>query len=162
MHVRRLQITDGWILYNDIKTPITVHGGDLVFGIDSGGTLGHPLYVGNLNWQNLQFTSKKYVPLPVSLSAKFTVWREGFALEQGIFSVGRSHLDAQAEMSNSGTAAGWNCWTSGKRFANRWCQRAAWMCGARGGGPADSSGAREVIPRRTLRFPTRCFIRTDL
>ena len=100
LHVRRLAIADGWVLYNDTKTPITVHGGDLRFGLDAGGTADRPLYLGNLDWQTFQFTSKRYVPLPVGLSAKFTLWRDGFTLEQGVLSVGRSHLDAQAEMNN--------------------------------------------------------------
>src|SRR5216683_2668346 len=98
LHIRRLLLADGWVLYNDTKTPITVHGGDLKFGLDAGGTLDHPLYLGNLDWQTLQFTSKRYVPLPVGLSAKFTLWRDGFTLEQGVLSAGHSHLDAQAEM----------------------------------------------------------------
>ncbi len=98
LHIRRLVLANGWVLYNDDKTPITVHGGDLRFGLDAGGTLDHPLYLGNLDWQTMQFTSKRYVPLPVGLSAKFTVWRDGFTLEQGVLSAGHSHLDAQAEM----------------------------------------------------------------
>ncbi len=98
LHIRRLLLADGWVLYNDTKTPITVHGGDLKFGLDAGGTLDHPLYLGNLDWQTLQFTSKKFVPLRVSLAAKFTIWRDGFTLEQGMLTAGRSHLDAQAEM----------------------------------------------------------------
>ncbi len=100
LHIRRLLLADGWLLYNDVKTPITVHGGDLRIGLDAGGTLEHPLYLGNLDWQNMQFTSKRYKPLPVGLSAKFTLWRDGFTLEQGIFSAGHSHLDAQAEMNS--------------------------------------------------------------
>jgi translocation and assembly module TamB len=98
LHIRRLLLADGWFLYNDIKTPITVHGGDLRLGLDVGGTPDHPLYLGNLDWQNIQFTSKPYVPLRVGLSAKFTLWRDGFTLEQGVLSAGHSHLDAQAEM----------------------------------------------------------------
>jgi translocation and assembly module TamB len=100
LHIRRLLLAGGWVLYNDIKTPITVHGGDLRLGLDAGGTLEHPLYLGNLDWQNMQFTSKRYKPLPVGLSAKFTLWRDGFTLEQGVFSAGHSHLDAQAEMNS--------------------------------------------------------------
>ena len=100
LHIRRLLLSDGWVLYNDIETPITVHGGDLRLGLDVGGTPDHPLYLGNLDWQNLQFTSKPYVPLRVSLSAKFTLWRDGFTLEQGVLSAGHSHLDAQAEMNS--------------------------------------------------------------
>jgi translocation and assembly module TamB len=100
LQIRRLLLADGWILYNDLKTPITVHGGDLRFSLEEGGTADHPLYLGNIDWQTVQFSSKRYAPLPVGLSAKFTIWRDGFALEQGVFSAGHSHLDAQAEMSN--------------------------------------------------------------
>ncbi len=107
LHLRRLVLADGWVLYNDIKRPITVHGGDLRFGLDAGGTLDHPLYLGKLDWQTMQFSSKRYVPLPAGLSAKFTLWRDGFTLEQGILSAGHSHLDAQAEM-NSFSNPQWN------------------------------------------------------
>src|SRR5467141_3892768 len=100
LHIRRLLLADGWILYNDTKTPITVHGGDLLLALDGGGTPDHPLYLGNLVWQTMQFTSKPYVPLQVGLSAKFTLRRDGFTLEQGALSAGHSHLDAQVEMSN--------------------------------------------------------------
>jgi translocation and assembly module TamB len=100
LQIRRLLLADGWILYNDLKTPITVHGGDLRFSLEEGGTADHPLYLGNIDWQTVQFSSKRYMPVPVGLSAKFTLWRDGFALEQGVFSAGHSHLDVQAEMSN--------------------------------------------------------------
>ncbi len=107
LHIRRLTLEDGWILYNDAKTPLAVKGGDLHLALDAGGTPDHTLYLGKLEWQNLQFTSKRYQPLPVSLSAKFTIWRDGFALEQGMLVAGRSRLDAQAEM-NSFTNPQWN------------------------------------------------------
>ncbi|HXY23970.1 MAG TPA: translocation/assembly module TamB domain-containing protein [Candidatus Acidoferrum sp.] len=100
LHVRRLLLADGWILYNDLKTPVTVHGGDLEFSLDAGGTRENPLYLGNIEWQTVQFTSKRYLPLPVGITAKFTVWRDGFALEQGVLTAAHSHLDAQADMSS--------------------------------------------------------------
>jgi translocation and assembly module TamB len=98
LRIRRLVLADGWLLYNDAKTPFTLHGGDLSFGLDAGGTMERPLYLGNLDWHTMQFTSKRYMPLPVGLAAKFTVWRDGFTLEQGVLTAGHSHLDAQAEM----------------------------------------------------------------
>src|SRR6267378_3522746 len=97
LHIRRLLLADGWILYNDTKTPITVHGGDLRLGLDAGGSPGHLLYLGNLDWQRMQFKSNGYAPLQVGLSAKFTLWGDGFTLEQGVLTAGHSHVDAQAE-----------------------------------------------------------------
>ena len=107
LHVRRLTLEDGLIFYNDVKTPLALKGGDVQLTIYAGGTLENPLYVGNLEWKGVEFTSKRYLPLPVSLSAKFTLWRDGFALEQGILSAGRSRVDAQIEMNNF-AAPGWN------------------------------------------------------
>jgi translocation and assembly module TamB len=107
LRIRRLLLEDGWVLYNDVKTPLAVKGGDLKLALDAGGTPEHPLYLGNLEWQTVQFTSRPFMPLPVSLSAKFTLWREGFTLEQGVLNAGRSRIDAQAEMNNFVTPQ-WN------------------------------------------------------
>ena len=106
LHIHRLLLADGWVLYNDVKTPVTVHGGDLRFSLDSGGTPERPLYVGNLEWQTVEFTSKRYEPLPVGVKAKFSLSSDGFALEQGVFDAGHSRVDAQAEM-NSFTDPKW-------------------------------------------------------
>jgi len=100
LRVRRVRIENGWLLYNEVKVPLAVEGGQMSLGLDAGGTGEHPLYLGNLEWQGIRFTAQGMVPVPANLSAKFTVWREGFTLEQGVLSAGRSHLDAQAEMSD--------------------------------------------------------------
>jgi translocation and assembly module TamB len=100
LHVRRLEITDGWMLYNDVRTPLAVEGGDLRLTLDGSGTPDHPLYLGKLDWQSVYFTALRFVPLPVDLEAKFTLWRYGITLEQGIVSAGRSHVDAQGDMQN--------------------------------------------------------------
>ena len=100
MNIRKLLLADGWVLFNNLKTPMTVHGGDLQFSLREGGTQNNPLYLGNLEWQRLEFDSKRFVPLPVGLSAKFTLWRDGLALEQGLLSAGHSRIDARAEMND--------------------------------------------------------------
>src|SRR5260370_17304899 len=56
------------------------------------------MYLGTIDWQSIQFTAKRFLPWPVSVSAKFTMRRDGFTLEQGTLSAGRSHVDAQVEM----------------------------------------------------------------
>jgi translocation and assembly module TamB len=100
LHVRHLQIDDGSLLYNDVSTPLAVEGGDLALTLEGSGSLDHPLYLGNLAWQSMHFTALRYVPMPVDVSAKFTLWRGGITLEQGVLHAGRSHLDAQGDMNN--------------------------------------------------------------
>jgi hypothetical protein len=100
LRVRRVNIENGWLQYNEVKAPLAIEGGALQFAMDAGGTREHPLYLGNLEWQGIRFTAQRMAPVPANLSAKFTLWREGFTLEQGVLSAGRSHLDAQAEMSD--------------------------------------------------------------
>jgi translocation and assembly module TamB len=102
LHVRRVHIANGWILYNDVNTPLAVEGGELRFGLDAAGTLNNPLYLGTIDWKSIQFVAQQNVPLPVSVAAKFTLWRGGFTVEQGVLSAGRSKVDAQVEMSNFG------------------------------------------------------------
>jgi translocation and assembly module TamB len=98
LHVRRMQIENGWLLYNDVRTPLAIEGGDLQFALHAGGSLARPLYFGTFDWKSMQFTAKSFLPVPVSLSAKFTLSPDAFTLEQGVLSASRSHVDAQAEL----------------------------------------------------------------
>ncbi len=98
LHVRRVEISDGWMLYNDVRTPLAIEGGDLQLTLDAGGPLEHPLYLGDLNWKSIHFTALRFMPLPTNIDAKFTLWSDGITVEQGVLSAGRSHLDAKVEM----------------------------------------------------------------
>jgi translocation and assembly module TamB len=100
LRVRHLELLNGWLLYNDVKTPLALEGNDLHLTLDASGSLTQPLYTGNLDWKNLTFTDKNFLPLPLSASTKFTLWREGFTIEQGQFAIGTSRMDLQAEMSD--------------------------------------------------------------
>jgi translocation and assembly module TamB len=98
LRIRRLQLQNGWILYNDVSTPLALEGDNLRLALDASGPANQPMYLGTLDWQSIEFTAKRFVPWPVSVSAKFTLRRDGFTLEQGILNAGRSHVDAQVEM----------------------------------------------------------------
>lgn len=100
LRIRHFELLNGWILYNDVKTPLALEGQDLHLILDAGGSLAQPLYVGNLDWKNITFTDSRFLPLPVSASARFTFWRQGFTIEQGLFTLGSSRIDLQAEMSD--------------------------------------------------------------
>jgi translocation and assembly module TamB len=100
LRIRRFAVTDGWVLYNDVKTPLALEGRDLNLTLDAGGAIEHPLYAGDLSWKNVLFTSQGLLPLPLDAAVKFTLWRGGFTIEQGQFGIGTSRIDLQAEMSD--------------------------------------------------------------
>src|SRR5580704_11992671 len=97
LHVRHVQITDGWILYNNIAKLLAVEGGDLRLNVQLGGSAEKPIYVGTLDWQSIELGRRRDVPVPANVSARFSLSRSGFAVEQSVIDVGRSHIDLQAE-----------------------------------------------------------------
>src|SRR5713226_4506950 len=107
LHARRAALQDGWILYNDVKEPLAVEGGDLHFSVEAGGSLEHPLYAGSLEWQAIRVTESHNLTVPVSVSAKLSLWREGLTVEQCVVTAGHSKLDFQAEM-NGFSDTKWN------------------------------------------------------
>ena len=100
LRVKKVELTDGWILYNDVRTPLAVEGSDFRLALNSGGSAAQPIYVGMLDWKDLQFAAKRYVPVPVNLSTKFTIQRDGFTVEQALVGAGRSRADVQAELTS--------------------------------------------------------------
>lgn len=100
LRVKKVELLDGWILYNDVRTPLAVQGSDFRFALDSAGSVDRPMYVGLLDWKDVQFAAKRYVPVPVNLSTKFTIERDKFTIEQALIGAGRSRADVHAELTN--------------------------------------------------------------
>ena len=100
LRVRRVRLEDGWILYNDVRIPLAVQGDDLRLALDAGGSLARPLYLGTLDWKSVQLAKGRNVPVALSISARFTLWREGLTIEQAQIGAGRSRFDVQAEMAD--------------------------------------------------------------
>jgi len=107
LHIRHLKLENGWLLYNEVQTPLAIEGDNLHLALDASGPLDHSVYDGNLDWQNVTFTAQRFLPIPIGVSAKFTISRDSFTLQQGDVRAGRSHLDAQAELINF-TDPRWN------------------------------------------------------
>jgi translocation and assembly module TamB len=100
LHIRHLNLENGWVLYNDVKVPLALEGDNLRLALTSSGPMDHVSYDGNLVWQNVTFTAQRFLPIPIGVSAKFTISRDGFTLQQGVVSAAHSHVDAQAELTN--------------------------------------------------------------
>lgn len=100
LHVRHVQMKDGWVLYNDVRKPLALQGDDLRLSIDAAGSLQQPLYFGTLDWKGFQVANGRNVPMVLDLSSRFTLWRGGFKIEQAQISLGRSRVDLQAELTD--------------------------------------------------------------
>jgi translocation and assembly module TamB len=100
LNVRQVRLLDGWILYNDVKTPFALEGKGLRLSMDAGGDPDKPIYVGSLDWKEVEIAEKRFVPVPVNLSTRFSVGRDSFALEQAQIGLGRSRVDLQAALTN--------------------------------------------------------------
>jgi hypothetical protein len=87
-------------LYNSVQSLVAVEGGELHLNVKLAGTAQKPLYLGALNWDSVELGRRRDAPVPANISVKFSLGKEGLAIEQGILDVGRSHMDVQAEMPN--------------------------------------------------------------
>jgi translocation and assembly module TamB len=103
LHVQHVEIKDGWVLYNNVKTLVGLEGGELQLRVDQGGTAGRPVYLGELEWQAIELARRKDVPMPANVTAKFSLRHEGFSVDQAVIDVGRSHVDLQAETKDLAT-----------------------------------------------------------
>jgi translocation and assembly module TamB len=100
LRIGRFALTDGWILYNDVRTPLALEGSQLKLNLEGAGDPDNPMYAGTLAWKNAVFTEIRFLPVALGASARFTLWRGGLRIEQGQFTVDTSRVDLQAEMSD--------------------------------------------------------------
>ena len=97
LHVRHVEIKDGWILYNNVKSLVGVEGGELQLTLDQSGSAESAVYLGELNWQSIELARRRDVPTPANIFAKFSLRHEGISVDQAVVDVARSHVDLQAE-----------------------------------------------------------------
>jgi translocation and assembly module TamB len=97
--VRQLRITNGEIAYNDARIPLSAQGGQFDFLLDyHAPIIGQPIYVGQVNWQQMILTARRYLPFPSDVSAKFTLARDRFELNQLSWNLPHSALDVEASL----------------------------------------------------------------
>jgi hypothetical protein len=97
LSVHHVEIKDGWMLYNSVKSLVAAEGSDLQLEIHLSGTADRPLYLGTLDWQLIELARRRDVPMPANVSAKFSLGADGFSVDQAIVDVGRSHVDLRAQ-----------------------------------------------------------------
>ncbi len=97
--IQKLRLDDGYILFNNARTPLAVEGNNFRFALDFDATLpGHQTYVGRLDWQHIEMAAKRYLPFASGVSAKFTLGRDSFSLNEFVWKLPHSELELRAEL----------------------------------------------------------------
>lgn len=95
--IRHVELDDGTILYNDVRTPLAAEGDNFNLALDWGAANGAPVYLGKLSWQRFTFTARRYLPFAADLSMKFTFAADSFQVEQLQLKLPHSNFDVQAD-----------------------------------------------------------------
>lgn len=96
--IRHIELDDGTLLYNDVRTPLAAEGDNFDLVLDWGIAHGAPLYLGQLSWQRFTFTARRYLPFAADLSMKFTFAADLFHVEQLQLKLPHSNFDVQADV----------------------------------------------------------------
>ncbi len=90
-----LELDDGTMIYNDVRTPLVAEGSNFNFAMDWGAANGAPVYLGQISWKQFTFAARRYLPTKADLSVKFTFAAESFHVEQLQLKLPHSNVDAQ-------------------------------------------------------------------
>jgi translocation and assembly module TamB len=99
LRIRRLVLRDGSATINDRRIPLELHGQDLEFLLHYDAPApGAESYVGNFNWQQVELAERRDIPFRFDISAKFTLHRDSFELDELVWKLPHSELNLRAEL----------------------------------------------------------------
>ncbi len=101
LRIARLELNNGGALVNDRRVPLNLLGQNLEFDLRYvPADAGPDAYVGNLNWQQVEFAEKRNLPFRFDLSTKFTLHRDSFELDNLICKLPHSEFGVRAELAS--------------------------------------------------------------
>jgi len=99
LRIGRLVLRDGSAAINDHGIPLSLHGQDLEFLLHYEASVpGAEFYVGNFKWQKVELAERRDIPFLFDISAKFTLHRDSFELDELIWKLPHSELNLRAEL----------------------------------------------------------------
>jgi translocation and assembly module TamB len=101
LEVGKLELNDGTIHYNDVTVPLALEGSLFNFKMSYHAPAASPeAYEGEISWMNVNFVSGRSLPLHSQMTAKFSLTRGAFSLDDFHWKLPHSELDARAEAPN--------------------------------------------------------------
>jgi translocation and assembly module TamB len=99
LRIARLELRNGSAIFNNQGVPLAIEGQNLEFSLSYNfAANGADSYVGIVRWQNVKIAERRDVPFPFDLSAKFTLERDAFELDELVCKLPHSELDLRAEL----------------------------------------------------------------
>jgi translocation and assembly module TamB len=101
LRIARLALRNGSVTYNNRRIPLAVQGRDLRFNLYySPGTSEADAYVGDLRWQQVELADQRRMPFRFDVSAKFSLFRDSFELNELVCKLPHSQLNLRAELAS--------------------------------------------------------------
>jgi translocation and assembly module TamB len=99
LQIRWLELRDGSALINDRHVPLTAKGQNFEFKLNyMAAKAGADFYIGNLQWKQVEIAAQKNATFRSDISAKFTLHRDAFELDELVWKLPHSELNLRAEM----------------------------------------------------------------
>jgi translocation and assembly module TamB len=99
--IGRLELRDGSAVVNDRRVPLALEGRDFEFLLKyAAQAAGGEAYVGNFEWKQVELAERKDAPFAFDISAKFTMHRDAFELDELVWKLPHSELKVRAELAS--------------------------------------------------------------
>ncbi len=99
--INELRLNNGLLMINDVRVPLAVEGGEFNFALDyRAETVGKEFYEGAARWQKMKLAVRRYLPFVSDWRVKFTLGREGMAVDEFAWKLPHSNLQAGASLAS--------------------------------------------------------------
>ena len=99
LRIGQLALRDGAVSYNNRKTPLALDGRNFEFTLHYDAPANAAdAYVGSFEWKQVRLAAKRDVPFRFDVSAKFTLHRDSFELQELVWTGPHSHLNVRADL----------------------------------------------------------------
>lgn len=83
LQIGRVRLTEGYILYNDVRVPLVAEGNEFHFTFEyRPGEPGADDFSGELRWQQMRLVARRYMPFASDIALRFRLGRERFDVDE--------------------------------------------------------------------------------
>ena len=101
LRIGQLALRGGGVSYNNRRTPLALDGRNFEFTLHyDAPASGADSYVGNFQWKQVRLAAKRDMPFRFDVSAKFTLHRDSFELQELVWTGPHSQLNLRADLAS--------------------------------------------------------------